>query len=322
MEKRYRRGDLAGLLFVLPSLLGTGIFLFIPLLDVVRRSFSEAVSGKWTGLANYRRIFSNPAFLLAGKNTLRFTLVCIPLLLALSLFIAVFLQRQARIGSFLKSAFLVPMAIPVASVVLLWRFLFQSQGLLNGLLQQCGVRGQDWMNSKYAFWVLVFSYIWKNLGYDIVLWIAGLSGISQNIYEAARVDGAGEWRCFWNITLPNLLPSLYTISVLSLLNSFKVFREAYLVAGDYPHESMYMMQHLFNNWFRDLDLDKMAAAAVVNGMVIFLLILVLQRAWDGGETERTEKRCRYRKNGIYTGKRRWRRNRKGDRRNGKAGEDK
>lgn len=282
-KKTYRKGELAGLFFVLPSLLGTGAFLLIPLLDVVRRSFTGAVSGAWTGLANYQKIFSNPAFLLAGKNTIRFTVVCIPMLLALSLFIAVFLHRQARFGSFLKSTFLVPMAIPVASVVLLWRFLFQSQGLLNGILHQLGLRGQDWMNSKYAFWVLVFSYIWKNLGYDIVLWIAGLSGISRNIYEAARVDGAGEWRCFLSITLPNLLPSLYTISVLSLLNSFKVFREAYLVAGDYPHESMYMMQHLFNNWFRDLDLDKMAAAAVVNGAVIFLLILFLQRAWDSGE---------------------------------------
>lgn len=282
-KKIYRKGELAGLLFVLPSLLGTGAFLLIPLLDVVRRSFTGAVSGAWTGLANYQKIFSNPAFLLAGKNTIRFTIVCIPMLLALSLFIAVFLHRQDRFGSFLKSTFLVPMAIPVASVVLLWRFLFQSQGLLNGILHQLGLRGQDWMNSKYAFWVLVFSYIWKNLGYDIVLWIAGLSGISRNIYEAARVDGAGEWRCFLSITLPNLLPSLYTISVLSLLNSFKVFREAYLVAGDYPHESMYMMQHLFNNWFRDLDLDKMAAAAVVNGAVIFLLILFLQRAWDSGE---------------------------------------
>ena len=139
------------------------------------------------------------------------------------------------------------------------------------------------MNSGYAFWILVFSYIWKNLGYDIVLWIAGLSGISENIYEAARVDGAGEWKCFISITLPNLLPSLFTISVLSLLNSFKVFREAYLVAGNYPHESIYLMQHLFNNWFLDLDLDKMAAAAVINGLVIFMLILLLKRVWESGD---------------------------------------
>ena len=139
------------------------------------------------------------------------------------------------------------------------------------------------MNSGYAFWILVFSYIWKNLGYDIVLWIAGLSGISENIYEAARVDGAGEWKCFISITLPNLLPSLFTISVLSLLNSFKVFREAYLVAGNYPHESIYLMQHLFNNWFLDLDLDKMAAAAVINGIAIFMLILLLKRVWESGD---------------------------------------
>lgn len=155
-----------------------------------------------------------------------------------------------------------------------------NQGLLNGVLAGFHIQGQDWMNSKYAFWVLVFSYLWKNLGYNVVLWIAGLSGISQNIYEAARVDGAGGWKCFVSITLPNLLPSLYTISVLSFLNSFKVFREAYLIAGDYPQESMYLMQHLFNNWFRNLDLDKMAAAAVINGVMLFILIMLLQKAWD------------------------------------------
>ena len=116
-----------------------------------------------------------------------------------------------------------------------------------------------------------------------MLWMAGLAGISENIYEAARVDGAGEWQCFFKITLPNLKSSLYTITVLSFLNSFKVFREAYLVAGDYPHESIYMMQHLFNNWFRGFSFDKMAAAAVVESAVLLLLILLLQKAWDNKE---------------------------------------
>ena len=97
------------------------------------------------------------------------------------------------------------------------------------------------------------------------------------------MDGAGEWRCFRDITLPNLLPSLFTIVVLSLLNAFKVFREAYRVAGDYPQEDMYLLQHLFNNWYRELSMDKMAAAAVVTGAVILALILVLQKAWDREE---------------------------------------
>jgi len=122
--------------------------------------------------------------------------------------------------------------------------------------------------------------LWKNLGYDIVLWLAGLSSISPSIYEAAAVDGANTWKVFTRITMPNLLPSLYTITVLSFLNSFKVFREAYLVAGDYPHSSMYLLQHLFNNWFRDLQMDKLSAAAVLTALIIMGLILLLRRAWE------------------------------------------
>ena len=136
------------------------------------------------------------------------------------------------------------------------------------------------MNTKASFWVLVISYIWRNLGYDIVLWLAGLSTIPTALYEAAKVDGAGTWKCFTRITCPNLLPSLFTIVVLSLLNGFKVFREAYLVAGDYPQENMYLLQHLFNNWYRDLAMDKMAAAAVVTGITIMVLVLLLQKAWE------------------------------------------
>lgn len=275
-----RKLAVTGLLFVLPSLAGVCIFVLLPFADVALRSFQSAVSRDWVGFENYRAIFGTPAFRLAAKNTLGFTLACIPLLVAVSLLIGVFLQRQKAYGGILKSIFLMPMAIPVASVVLLWRCLFHENGLLNMLLSPAGVQPADYMNSGYAFWILVVSYLWKNLGYDIVLFMAGISGIPQTIYEAARVDGAGEWTCFWHITLPNLKPVLYTVTVLSLLNSFKVFRESYLVAGDYPHESMYLLQHLFNNWFREMDFDKLAAAAVLLILVVFGLVSLLKRAWE------------------------------------------
>ncbi len=269
-----------GVVFLLPSLAGVLIFILAPFLDVVRRSFIEAVGGTFTGIRNYRLVIENGAFRQAAFNTLRFMGVCIPLLVALSLAAAVLLQKQKKFGSVLKSMYLAPMAIPVASVVLLWKLLFANGGIVNGIFNALGWQTIDWMNTGYAFGVLVFSYLWKNLGYDVILWLAGLSSIPESIYEAARVDGAGEWRCFRSITLPNLLPSLYTITVLSFLNSFKAFREAYLVAGDYPQASIYLMQHLFNNWFRDLQLDKLAAAAVMNAAVILVLILCLQRAWE------------------------------------------
>lgn len=183
--------------------------------------------------------------------------------------------------------FLFPLAMPAATVVLIWKMLFARQGFLNGWLTGMGwlEEGQmiDYMGTKAAFWVLVFSYLWKNMGYTIVLWLAGIFSVSTDITEAARVDGASERQCFWRVIFPNLKGTLYTITVLSFLNSFKVFREAYLVAGSYPHESMYLLQHLFNNWFVNLELDKMAAAAVCVGLVLFATILLLQRLWDSEE---------------------------------------
>ena len=245
IHTKIKKREYKGLLFLLPSFLGVGLFWVIPYGDVIRRSFFSAVSSEFTGLKNYQTVFENQAFRLAAANTLRFFCICIPALVTLSLLIAVLLTRRKKGMHILKSMFLLPMAIPVASVVLLWKVLFHSQGLLNYLLELLNFQGPDWMNTDASFFVLVVSYLWRNLGYDIVLWVAGLGAIPASLYEAARVDGAGEWKCFVKITLPNLLPSLFTIVVLSLLNGFKVFREAWLVAGDYPQNSMYLLQHLF-----------------------------------------------------------------------------
>ncbi|MCI8647801.1 MAG: sugar ABC transporter permease [Firmicutes bacterium] len=164
--------------------------------------------GSFCGLENFRNVLQNQAFRLVVKNTGAFLLLGVPLLLALSLAAALFLQKCGKSGDWLKTGFLVPMAIPAASAALLWRFLFHDQGLLNGLLQAAGLAGMDWMNTDAAFW------------------------------------------------------------------------EAWLVAGEYPHESMYLIQHLFHNWFRDLSLEKMAAGAVLDSVVLLLFILLLQKFWD------------------------------------------
>ncbi|MCD7840995.1 MAG: sugar ABC transporter permease [Lachnospiraceae bacterium] len=272
-QKRWK-----GYLWILPSLFGTIIFYCVPLMDVIRRSVTENAGSAFVGLKNFQTVFENTAFQLAAKNTLRFIAVCIPLLLSLSLLLAVVIMR-CRWGNFYKSAMLLPMALPAVSVALIWKLLFHNHGVLNGVLTLIGLQTTDWLNSGASFWVLVLSYLWRNIGYDMVLWIAGLQQIENDIYEAARVDGAGEIRIFFWIILPNMKQVFYTVAVLSLLNSFKVFREAYLVAGNYPHESMYLMQHLFNNWFAALSLDKMSAASVLLGMVILLMIIFLHRAW-------------------------------------------
>lgn len=270
----------AAALFLLPNLMGVLCFSLAPMLVVLGRSFQGAIGGSWVGLANYQTVLNNGAFSLAVANTARFTLICVPVLLGVSLVLAVALTSIPQVDSLLRTVFLMPMAVPAASVVLVWRVLFHDQGLINAGLWELGLEGIRWMDSGSAFWMLVISYLWKNLGYTMVLWAAGLSGIPESVYEAAQVDGASWLQTFVGITLPNLKGTAYTIAVLSLLNSFKVFREAWLVAGDYPQESMYLLQHLYNNWFRDLAFDKIAAASVMTSMVVFFLTGILRRAWD------------------------------------------
>lgn len=284
-----RKRKLAAFSFLLPGMCGVLLFYLIPFGDVVRRSFLTAVTGEFKGLENYRTIFHNEAFLLAAKNTAYFALCCLPLLIGAGLFVAVLLAGHVRLGGF-KSVYLLPMAVPSATVVLVWKMLFDKRGLLNGFLtgvsQAVGaarIFDTDYMGTGSAFWVLVASYIWKNLGYTVTLWLAGLLSVPKEHEEAAQTDGANRRQIFWRVIFPQLLPNLYTITVLSFLNSFKVFREAYLVAGSYPHESIYMLQHLFNNWFVDLSLDKMAAAAVVTGAVMLCAILLLQHLWGDRE---------------------------------------
>ena len=276
-------------LFVFPGLTGILLFVLLPFADVVKRSFTTAVTGQWNGLKNYGTIFHNQAFVLAVKNTLRFTGICIPLLVFTGFSIALLLnglKSKKRI----KSIFLFPLAMPTATVVLVWKLVFYRQGFLNLFLSRLGETTglwgeihKDYLGSNAAFWVLVGSYLWKNTGYTVILWLAGIGGIPAELSEAARVDGAGKWQRLRYIILPSLRGSLYTIVVLSFLNSFKIYREAYLTAGAYPDESIYLLQHLFNNWFVNLELDKMAAAAVCTGGILMAVNLLLQRLWDKQE---------------------------------------
>lgn len=270
----------AGAVFLVPSLLGVLLFVILPFGDVARRSFMTAVTKEAAGVKNYKIVFTNSAFLLAVKNTLKFTLVCIPLMVALGLAIALAMGSIRHMQA-VKSLYLFPLAMPTAAVAVVWKMVFYEKGFLNKYLEQFGIGGGvDYIGSGAAFYVLAGTYIWKNLGYTIVLWLAGIMGVNGDMMEAARVDGAGKMQRFWYVLLPNLKGSLYIIVVISFLNSFKIYREAYLVAGAYPHDSIYMLQHLFNNWFVNLDLDKMAAAAVVCTMFFLIFILLLQGLWD------------------------------------------
>ena len=286
MRNKTQSGRLArkAYLFLLPSLAGTAVFVLLPYVDVVRRSFFEAAGGRFVAMQNYVTVVGNSAFRLASFNTLRFVVICVPLLVLVSLFCSMLIAGLKEEGTVFKTSLLVPLAIPVASIVLLWKLFFHPQGMVNQITALFGMAGIDWINGDTAFGVLVFTYVWKNLGYDVVLWVAGLAAISDELYEAARVDGAGILARFLYVTLPGLSKTAFLVVSLSVFNSFKVFREAYLIAGEYPHESIYMLQHLFNHWFVTLDIQKMSAASVLLLLVVALPVITKGLASRRGET--------------------------------------
>jgi len=281
----FKKGEgFIALVFLAPSLIGISLFFLIPFIDTVRRSFYDVRGVNFIGFASYTSVLNNAAFRLAALNTARFVAVSIPLLMVISLGVAL-LVRAVK-GRIFKTTFLLPLAVPVASIVLLWHAVFNYGGLANSVLMAFGLQPVDFMNTSSAFWVLVFTYLWKNTGYNMILWLAGLDSIPDTLYEAAHVDGATKLQTFRYVTLPCLLPTIGIVSILSLLNSFRVFREAYLVAGAYPHDSMYLLQHLFNNWFQNLDISRLSAGATMMAATLLVIILLMRKFLDSDGDEK------------------------------------
>jgi multiple sugar transport system permease protein len=234
----------------------------------------QPIDGHFVGAANYINLLHNEIFRRAAMNTLRFTCISVPLNMLLSLMLASVLHRVVYWRSPLRIGFVLPLVIPVASVVLVWQVLFGLDGALNGWLVKQGLAPQDWLDSSKAMYILILVYLWKNIGYNMILFLAGLHNIPAEYYEAASIDGAGAIRKWFSITLVYLTPTTFFVFIMSIINSFKVFRETYLLTGEYPHESIYMLQHFMNNMFRTLDYQKLTSASLLMSLIIIVLVFV------------------------------------------------
>ena len=276
-QRRLRRQDFAqSLCFLSPSLLGVGVFFIIPFGVVVYYSLIDGVGSRnFVGLQNFTRLFQNSAFMMAAKNTLQFSVIAVPLAVVLAILLALMLEARIPLKSQFRTFFLSPMMVPVASVVLIWQVLFNYNGTVNELLLLFGAEKIDWLQSDHCQWVVMLLFLWKNLGYNMILFMASLANIPKELLEVADVEGASEFYKFFAIKLRYLSPTVLFVTILSLINSFKVFREVYLLTGDYPYESLYMLQHFMNNTFRSLDYQKLSAAAVVMALVMVVIIAIL-----------------------------------------------
>lgn len=264
---------------IVPSLIGVMVFFIIPFAIVVYYSLiSNPITKEFVGLDNYSRLFENVAFKRAAKNSVFFSITAVPLSVVLSLGLAVLLERNIPAKSVMRTFFLSPLMVPTASVVLVWQVLFHNHGTINQIIETFGGTGVDWLSSKYGQLVIIMMFLWKNLGYNMILFMSALSGIPTDIIEVADLEGASAWYKFIHIKLRYLSPTILFVLILSLINSFKIFREVYLLTGNYPYDKLYMLQHFMNNTFNSLDYQKLSSAAVLFALIMIVVIAILLTA--------------------------------------------
>ena len=267
------RDFLASMCFSGPSFLGMLAFYIIPFLIVVYYSFTAGLTDhSFAGLKNYINVWQNGAFKIAVKNTFTFTGLSVPLAVVLSLGLALMLEARIPLKSEFRTFFLSPMMVPIASIILIWQVLFHYNGVVNEFLAVFGADKIDWLKSDYCMVVIVVLFLWKNLGYNMILFMSALAAIPGDITEACMLDGAGPVRVFFRIKLPYISSTVLFVTILSLISSFKIFREVYLMTGRYPYERLYMLQHFMNNTFESLDYQKLSAAAIIMCAVMVVLI--------------------------------------------------
>lgn len=279
--RRMRKIKISSGAYIAPSFLGVLAFFILPFLVVIYYSLVDnPISGNFVFLDNFTSIMGNTAFRRAVHNTFMFSAVAVPLAVVLSLLLAIVLEAKLPFRSQFRTFFLSPMMVPVASIVLIWQVLFHYNGAVNEVLAALGGEKIDWLKSDYALVVIVILFLWKNLGYNMILFMAALNNIPKELLEVADVEGASAAHKFFNIKLRYLSPTVLFVAILSIINSFKVFREIYLLTGNYPYVGLYMMQHFMNNVFEQPDYQKMASAAVVLALVMVALIALLFKAED------------------------------------------
>lgn len=275
MSKRAFREEMLFICLALPSLLGLTVFFIAPFAaSLYLAMIDNAVMGHFVGLSNFLEVARSGAFRLALINTGAFIALCVPVNMVFPLFMAMLL-RKARHKNLFGLFFLLPLVIPSGSIVHFWKSLFGVSGVINGTF--FAGAPVNWLNTDLARVIITLVFMWKNAGYNMVLFMAGLDLIPREYYECASLEGAGGLRQFFSITLVYILPTSFLVFLMSVINSFKSFKEIYLLAGAYPHQSIYMLQHYMNNQFSSLNYQKLSAASYLLSVLIVAVVVLLFR---------------------------------------------
>ncbi len=269
---------------LLPALLGLGLFTAVPMLGSFGLSFMQwdlLGTPRWVGVANYVDLVRDPLFWKVMGQTGFFVGLYLVLDVGLALGLAIALNQKLRGLSLLRTAYVMPVVTSMVAGAILWSWIFDARyGALNALLTGIGLDPVRWLSdSRWALPSLVVVSVWKNLGYDMLLFLAGLQAVPKGQLEAASLDGANAWQRFWHVTLPMLGPSLVMVSMLATIRAFQTFDTVYLMTEGGPHRSTTIVGYwLFQNAFTTFKLGKASALAYM----LFMMLLALSAVqWWG-----------------------------------------
>lgn len=283
---RKRRENLAGWLFVTPEVIGMLLISVFPLVFSLVLSFTKwnLVGGlsdiQFVGLDNFKALFSDSQFLKALKNNVLFTAIVVPGGLVISLIMAALIHTRVFMKSYFKIAFFIPYICSTVAIAAIWSALFHpSKGPINQMLMQLGLMDPPkWLvDTTYAIFAIMIIYVWQIIGYMIIIFISGLSGISNELYESANIDGAGGLKQFWYITIPLLGPTTFFLTITSIITSFKVFDIIkFLTDGGPNYASTVIVYQIYLEGFQRFNMGYASAMSLV---LFVMIVLVTSLTW-------------------------------------------
>ncbi len=283
-SKIQARRNFWGYLFILPNFLGFLVFMLVPILMSLYFSFTnyDVISTiEFVGLENYINLFQDEQFIVAILNTLWFTVLTVPVGVILSLLLAVLLNRQIRGISIFRTLVFIPVITSMVAVSLVWSMLYEENGgLLNTLLGYLHLPSVAWLTStEMAMISIAIMSIWKGLGYNMTIFLAGLQGVPRDLYEAATIDGANAFQKFRKITVPMIGPTTYFVTLMALIGSLQVFDQVNIMTGGGPvNATRTIAFHLYQYGFQFYKMGYACAAAYVLFILVFIVSLIQNRS--------------------------------------------
>jgi len=290
------RFDRAAWWFVAPALLVIAVFFFLPIVAALLISLTDfdiyaladLANLRFVGFGNYLKLLQNPLFWQALGNTLYFVAVGVPLSIGASLGAALLLHsRLARFKPFFRTALFAPVVTTLVAVAVIWRYMFNTRyGLLNYALGGLGIDPIDWLGDPHwAMPAIILFAVWKNFGYNMIIFLAGLQSIPEELYEAARIDGASVWRQFASVTLPMLSPVVMLVGILTIAGYFQLFAEPYVMTQGGPLQStVSVLYFMYEEGFKWWNLGSASAVAFILFLLIFAVTALQLRGkrWTAG----------------------------------------